>query len=645
MSHLPATAELDVARSFAVMVRQVKDYAIFLLDADGVIRTWNAAAAAMKGYDEDEAVGAYFGMLYTDEDQARGHPRHNLEKAAAKGTFQEETWRRKKDGSLFWALVEIIAIHSDQGVLTGFCKITRDLSARKALMQQLAAERERAQITLGAISDGVVSYRADGKIDFINAKAEELTSWRMGEAAGQELHRVVDLRQRDEGEQSPIPLPGADAGAPCAAVLVGRDGARREVEYARAAIRQENGSNAGGVMVIRDITHLRHIEKELKHADRRKDEFLAMLAHELRNPLAPISAAADLLAMGRLDPARLQRTSEVISRQVRHMTSLIDDLLDVSRVTRGQVVLHKEDLDLKSVVTDALEQVRPLIESRSHHLSVELGPGEATVHGDRKRLVQVIANVLTNAAKYTIAGGHIALRMDVRESEVVLCVQDDGIGMPPELVRRAFQMFTQGERSPDRAQGGLGIGLALVRSLVELHDGSVTAESPGVGRGSTFTIKLPRLRRSSPPWMGATHGDAAQPPTATPVRVLVVDDNVDAAHLLAEFLGAFGHEVAVEHRSLAALESAAGFAPDVCLLDIGLPDLDGLELARRLRASGSEAMLVAVTGYGQPRDVQQAIEAGFDAHFVKPVDKERLLGVLDQVGPRKRSVATPPATS
>ncbi|HEX8604330.1 MAG TPA: PAS domain-containing protein, partial [Pseudoduganella sp.] len=323
---------------------------------------------------------------------------------------------------------------------------------------------------------------------------------------------------------------------------------------------------------------LRESEERLRLADRRKDEFLAMLAHELRNPLAPISAAAELLQIARLDEERVRRTSQVIGRQVRHMTSLVDDLLDVSRVTSGLVELEKAWVDVNHIVADAVEQVSPLIRGRHHQLELHLMPDATMVQGDRKRLVQVLANILNNAAKYTQEGGTIQLQTDVRDEHVLLVVTDNGIGMAPELVARAFDLFAQAERSPDRSLGGLGLGLALVRSLVELHHGRVTCESAGVGHGSRFTICLPRLHM--PAHQGGGHaGDAGLHGQVQGLRIMVVDDNVDAAAMLAMLLEASGHHVAVEHDARRALARAREESPQVCLLDIGLPDIDGNQLA------------------------------------------------------------------
>ncbi len=371
-------------------------------------------------------------------------------------------------------------------------------------------------------------------------------------------------------------------------------------------------------------------EQALLASHRMKDEFLAMLAHELRNPLAPISAAADLLALARLDADKVRSTSAIIRRQVAHMTGLVDDLLDVSRVTRGLVTLAHESLDVRDIVAAAVEQVRPQLTARHHELTVSEPASLATVSGDRKRLVQVLANLLGNAAKYTAPSGRITVDVTLAHDAVTISVRDNGMGMDPELAGRAFELFAQGARNADRTQGGLGIGLALVKHLVELHGGTVTAKSDGPGRGSVFTITLPAADAGV-----LTDGpvqDAPMQPDAGAgsLQVLLVDDNTDAAAMLALILEAAGHAVAVEHTAQAALRRAHQHTFDACLLDIGLPDINGNELAQRLRALPGMrgALLVAVTGYGQPRDRQQSQQAGFDHHFVKPVDSAKLIGLL-----------------
>jgi PAS domain S-box-containing protein len=387
----------------------------------------------------------------------------------------------------------------------------------------------------------------------------------------------------------------------------------------------------GLAFFFRDITERKSSEEKLQDANRRKDEFLAMLAHELRNPLAPIRSAADLLQLVKLDEARVRQTSQIIGRQVQHMTSLVDDLLDVSRVTRGLVELDNADLDVSQLVADAIEQVNPMIRARHHRLTMHLTPDATLVQGDRKRLVQVLANLLNNAAKYTHESGNIQVRTDIRGSHVIIEVGDDGIGMEPELVARAFDLFAQAERSSDRSSGGLGLGLSLVKSLVELHSGTVTCESAGLGRGSKFTVCLPRIVALE--LINVVQGDAALQRPVQPLRIMVVDDNVDAASMLAMLLEASGHEVLVEHGARQALERSRKDAPQVCLLDIGLPDIDGNELAQRLRAQPETmtAVLIAVTGYGQEKDRVQTLAAGFDHHLVKPVDTKNLISLLAEI--------------
>nr|GEU28281.1 two-component sensor histidine kinase bacteria, putative [Tanacetum cinerariifolium] len=372
-----------------------------------------------------------------------------------------------------------------------------------------------------------------------------------------------------------------------------------------------------------DISHQKQVETELARSNRQKDDFLAMLAHELRNPLAPIAAAADLLALAPPEPARIARMSEVLSRQARHMSGMLDDLLDVSRVTRGMVELDQSVLDAKQVVAAALEQVEPLIAQRGHQVHTDITHEAALVLGDEKRLVQVLANLLGNAARYTPSHGRITVTLQVEHDEVAISVADNGVGIAADLLPRIFELFTQGARTPDRAQGGLGLGLALVHSMAELHGGRVAAASPGEGMGATLTVWLPR------------HQPVAEQAVPRPLaldsaralRIVVVDDNVDAAWTLATCLRAVGHDVIELNSPKAALALPPDQTPDVFLLDIGMPEMDGRELARRLRQQThtAAAQLIAVTGYADPK----APDTPFDRYLVKPVDLPALLRLLD----------------
>lgn len=378
---------------------------------------------------------------------------------------------------------------------------------------------------------------------------------------------------------------------------------------------------------VLDITERRHMVESLEQADRRKDEFLAMLAHELRNPLAPIGTAARLLEMAAVDEARVRQVGGVITRQVAHMTDLVDDLLDVSRVTRGLVQLAREPVDFNLVIDAAVEQVQPLITACGHVLITDC-PDAAMVIGDRHRLVQVVSNLLNNAAKYTPGGGRLQASLQVQHGQVVLRVTDSGIGMDDALLPCVFELFAQGERTPDRSQGGLGIGLALVRSIVQLHGGTVEAASPGLGLGSTFTVTLP---------LAATDFVQVQVPSAansmsSKRKILVVDDNRDAAEVLAALLEAFGHDVGM------AVDGAGALAIvredprwDAFILDIGLPDMTGYELARQLKTAVDCATYIALTGYGHSHDRKKSKAAGFDHHLVKPANVDQLQQILERI--------------
>jgi two-component system CheB/CheR fusion protein len=369
---------------------------------------------------------------------------------------------------------------------------------------------------------------------------------------------------------------------------------------------------------------------ELANADRRKDEFLAMLAHELRGPLAPISNAVQIIKSCDDDRATVEKARGMVERQVQHLSRIVDDLLDVSRVTKGKLTLRKAPVEVATVVARAIEMSRPLLDARGHELAVTLPREPLWVRADVTRLAQVVGNLLNNAAKYTAPRGHIRLSVEPAAGQVVVRVRDDGMGIPADLLPRVFDLFTQGENSLARSEGGLGIGLTVVKSLVEMHGGTVTAQSDGPGQGSEFEVRLPLLERKPAAAVAAAAGGPPVGRRAASRRVLVVDDNVDAAESLATVLRIAGHEVRTTHDGGAALTAAEAFRPQVVLLDIGLPQMDGYEVARRLRARPGleKALLVAVTGYGQEEDRCRAEEAGFDAHLVKPADLAALHRLL-----------------
>jgi PAS domain S-box-containing protein len=412
---------------------------------------------------------------------------------------------------------------------------------------------------------------------------------------------------------------------------VRKDGSRFWANVVISAIRDGNGTLVGFSKVTRDLTERRRNEEEraarlaAEEANRAKDEFLAILGHELRNPLAPITTALELLRqVGDTVPPRVLA---VMERQVSHLTRLVDDLLDVSRVTSGKVRLARAPLYLADVVARAIEIADPLIEQRGHQIEIDVPREDLRVHGDELRLIQVVSNLLTNAVRYTAPGGRLRITAACEGAQVVLRVADNGSGISRELLPRIFGMFVQGGRASDRSEGGLGLGLALVRSLVELHGGSVTAHSEGQGKGSEFVVRLPRLSKQIADAVPVVSAPAPSAHAKSNQIILIVDDNVDAAQMLGELLRQAGHEVQIAHDGAQALLLLQQFRPDVAVLDIGLPVMDGYELAEQLRAqcTGHVPYLIALTGYGQAHDRAQAKRAGFDEHLVKPVDTATLL--------------------
>jgi PAS domain S-box-containing protein len=415
---------------------------------------------------------------------------------------------------------------------------------------------------------------------------------------------------------------------------VRKDGSRFWANVVITAIRDDGGALIGFAKVTRDLTERKRTEEEraaraaAEQANRTKDEFLATLGHELRNPLAPIVTALQLC---KLHTDRYPgRELQVIERQVQHMARLVDDLLDVARVSRGKLSLQKQTVELRDPIGKAIEIASPLMDQKSHHFELDVPPYPLLVDGDAPRLTQIFANLICNAAKYTDPGGHIAVLVRRTEGEIYVEVRDDGIGMDRELLPRVFEPFVQGDQPSDRAGGGLGLGLGLVRALAGLHGGEVSASSEGVGLGSTFTVRLPAVDRATPHPRGGSLVTAfgAAPRVH---RILVVDDNDDARMLLADVLGELGHDVQAAEDGAAALEVIRGFLPDIAVLDIGLPGMDGYELAARLRSVLPDVPLIALSGYGQPTDQSRSQAAGFDRHLVKPVELRPLLETISEL--------------
>ncbi|HEY9422025.1 MAG TPA: ATP-binding protein [Thermoanaerobaculia bacterium] len=514
--------------------------------------------------------------------------------------------------------------------------LNREIARRKKAEEDLHQQREWLRVTLESIGDAVIATDPQGAVVFLNPTAESLTAWPQHEAIGQPLETV--FRIVNEETRQPVANPivrvlreGIIVGLANHTLLLTRDGRELPIDDSAAPIRDGEGEILGAVLVFHDIAERRTLEQEiferaerLAEAGRRKDEFLAMLAHELRNPLAPIRNALQILRAPEASPAVVERAREMMERQIHHMVRLVDDLLDVSRITRGKVQLQKETVDLAALAARAAESLRPLMESQGIELSVSLPSGPLLLDADPVRLEQVLFNLLHNGAKFTPAGGRVWLSGSLEGREAVLRVRDTGIGVPADLLPIIFEPFTQADHSLDRSRGGLGIGLTLVQGLMALHGGTVEARSEGPGLGSEFVLRLPLQEI---PVGGEDRGEPA-PQASGSLRVLVVDDNEDAAETVAVLLSLWGYEVRIAWDGFSALDAAAEFDPEAILLDIGLPRLDGYEVARRLRERGTGALLVAMTGYGREEDRRRSREAGFDEHLVKPVDPAVLRDVL-----------------
>jgi PAS domain S-box-containing protein len=537
-----------------------------------------------------------------------------------------------------------------------------DITERRHAELGLRESEERFRLLVEGVADhAIMLLDPDGRVVSWNEGVGRILGYVEEEILGQSAAVFFPLEDRQAGRfENELQQARTTGRAGDDLWLVRKDGKRFWASGANTALHDANGRLRGFIKILRDLTERKELEETLREraeqlaeADRHKDEFLAMLAHELRNPLAPIRNALQTERLADPSPKPgVQEAREIMERQVEHLVRLVDDLLDVSRISRGKIQLHKERIDLATVLARAIEGSRPIIDGRNHVLELVLPNEMLLVEADPVRLAQVFLNLLTNAAKYTPEGGRIQLLAEVvlasalphsggdEQQEVVVRVRDTGVGIPAEMLAQVFDLFTQVDPTLDRTEGGLGIGLTLVRRLTEMHGGRVEAFSAGPGRGSEFVVRLPLAAREMPSGVPKTPAGGAARRRLVHRRILVVDDNRDAAESLAVLLRLLGHDVRTAYDGRLALETAAGYDPNVILLDIGLPGLDGFEVCQRLRASPdrAKAVIIAMTGYGQEEDKRHSQKAGFDAHLVKPVDLGALQDVLarpELIGPER----------
>jgi two-component system CheB/CheR fusion protein len=601
--------------------------AILVVDPGGTVTDWNHGAERLYGYSAEEMIGGSISAVVPRE--AAGELDNILETVRRGDVIGPyDTVRLRRGGSPVYVSLTAAPITDVQGALIGVSWIGRDITERKRAEDALRENEAQLSALYEQSPAGVVlSELASGRLLRVNETFARILGYTCEEVRGRTMAELGMVPGTEERERL---IGGLREGAAYTnrEMTVRAKGGRQVFVLASARVIALGGRqcivNAGI-----DITERKAAEDALREADRRKNEFLAMLSHELRNPMAAISAAVRLMGTRGLDEPRLERARDAAERQVRHMARLLDDLLDVARITRGTIALHPGDVALGDVLETAIDTARPAIEAKGHALRVSPSPEPLRLRADPTRLSQVVANLLDNAAKYTPAGGHILVSAVREGDEAVVRVRDDGVGIPAGMLPHVFDLFVQGERSPARSEGGLGVGLTMVRRLVELHGGRVEARSDGSGKGSEFLVWLPLLPAHAQP-------PEAEEPRARAgprLRVLVVDDVADAADVLAMVVETGGHRVQVARSGEAAIELAAACRPDVVLLDLGMPGMDGYEVARRLREQegGARLTIIAVTGYAQDEDRARTHAAGFDRHLVKPVDLDALRRLLQEL--------------
>lgn len=633
MAAPPSASETGAEESLA---RQLRLYEAILTNTPDLAYVWdlehrfiyaNEGLLEMWGKSLDEAIGKTCLELGYEPWHAAMHDREIEQVVATRQPVRGEVPFTGTFGRRIYDYLLVPVLGAD-GNVEAVAGTTRDVTERKQAEEALQQARLQLESALLAAEIGtfvwdIVADRLHGDRNFT-----ALFGIRLDETGAAPLADFVSVIHPDDRARVLAlverALETGDYEAEYRIIVDGRERwfiARGKVE------RDEEGRPIRFPGVLLDITERKQAEEALREADRRKDEFLAILSHELRNPLAPIRQSIALLKEPDAAPRDAQRARDIIDRQSRHMARLLDDLLDLSRITRGVLELRKEPVELGALVDAAVEAAQPLIETRRHSLVLDLPEAPVTFEADGLRLAQVISNLLTNSAKYTDPGGQIRLEARMQRGDIVISVHDNGVGISPDMVPRMFQMFSQEKSTLERSQGGLGIGLALVRGLVELHGGTVDARSAGVGLGSEFTVRLPA---------GVVSG--GQPDSAGPAgrragsvrRILVADDNTDAAESMGALLAMEGHEVRIVHDGPAALAAGAAFEPDVALIDIGMPKLTGYEVAERIRSQpwGQRVLLIALTGWGQEDDKRRALAAGFDHHLTKPVVGETLHNLL-----------------
>ena len=643
MARVAASRATERREIFRVTLRSIGD-AVITTDIKGCVTYLNEVAESLTGWSLKDALGEPLDRVFPIVNESTRQPVENpATRALREGIvvgLANHTVLIRKDGAECPIDDSAAPIRDEQGHVSGCVLIFRDVTAQRLIEREKAGQLHTARLLAAIVessNDAIISKSLDGTIQSWNAAAERLFGFTAEEAVGRHISIVIPPERIAEEERIIARLRAGQRVEQFETERFRSDGKRIIVALTISPIRDDAGNVVGASKIVRDVTerkrledNLRVLAADLSENDRRKNEFLATLAHELRNPLAPMSNMLEVAKRSDGDSKILKQAHETIERQLGQMVRLVDDLLDLNRITHDRLELRRSEVELSSVIQQAVEVARPLIDEAGHKLVVELPKEPIYLNADRTRLAQVFGNLLNNSSKYTRARGTIWLTAKRDDHEVVVAVKDNGAGIPPDKLNSIFEMFMQVDSTSDRSQGGLGIGLTLVKRLVEMHDGTVEPRSAGEGMGSEFIVRLPIL--SKPTATGDTGADGAREALANR-RILIVDDNRDSAESLAMLFDITGNKTYQAYDGVEALEAIEAHRPEVVLLDIGLPRLDGHEVCRRVRQQtwGKDIVMIALTGWGQADDRRKSREAGFNGHLVKPVDYDHLLELLSKL--------------
>ncbi len=655
-------ASLDQSEErFQLLVEGVTDYAIFMLDPQGQVLTWNAGATRINGYQPDEIIGQHFSKFYPLEARRRHLPEHELRVASAKGRFEDEGCRVRKDGTRFWANVVITALRDDSGELRGFAKVIRDLTQRRQQEEALRQSEERFRLLVEGVSDyAIFMLDPNGYVMTWNIGAERIKGYKSHEIIGQHFSKFYPPDVVEGGwPQHELQVATETGRFVDEGWRIRKDGTKFWANVTITSLRDESGRLRGFAKLTRDLSERKRTEAReadesqldgLLEAERSariaaqraahiKDEFLATLSHELRTPLSAILGWTQILRkQGVPKPEDFHRAMEIIERNTRAQTQLIEDLLDLSRVMSGRIRLDVQQIAMIDVVREAVESAEPTAQTKAVRLESILDPRAGIVSGDPARLQQIFWNLLSNAIKFTPKGGKVQVLLQRINSHIEFSVSDNGIGIPASFLPHVFDRFSQKDGSTARSYGGLGLGLAISKQLVELHGGTLQAKSPGEGQGATFIIHLPltilEAEAESANRVHPTYPVTEEQgtlPNLTGIHTLVVDDEADARDLIQRVLQEQGATVSVASGGEEALRIMETLEPDALVSDIGMPNMDGYQLMRRIRATepkGRRLPALALTAFARAEDRKRALLAGYQSHVTKPIDMAELVIVV-----------------